>query len=282
MSDRLHAIVKALYIYPVKACAGQRVSILQFSDQGLITGDREWVVVDAAREVVWQGSHPRLALVQPRLSPGFLSLRGPEGLALTIPNLPVGGACQIKIWNGSLQQNEVLDGIEAGDAAAALLQQITGTALRLVRLGADAWARATVNQCHIASAASLAELNSAQASQGLPTAEIDRFRPNIVIADGPSPSSALDPFIEEYCTHLRWQDAGRVAQLSVLPEPCIRCIVPNVNPRTAMTDNQPLETVTRLSAQRHPGKPVYFGIYAHAQQAATLQEGAQLELELNF
>ncbi len=73
-----------------------------------------------------------------------------------------------------------------------------------------------------------------------------------------------------------------MAQLAVLSEPCIRCIVPNVDPHTAMTGDQPLATVTRLSADRHPGKPVYFGIYAHTQQAATLQEGAQLELELNF
>jgi uncharacterized protein YcbX len=107
-----------------------------------------------------------------------------------------------------------------------------------------------------------------------------RFRPNIVIADGPS--SPLDPFMEEYATQLCWMDAGRAANL-VVQEPCIRCTVPNVDPRTAtVSEHHPLETVAQLSAERHPGKPVYFGLYAHAQQTATLQEGALVELVLNF
>ncbi|MES2584513.1 MAG: MOSC N-terminal beta barrel domain-containing protein [Pseudomonadota bacterium] len=282
MSEVLHATVEALYIYPVKACAGQRVPRLQFSEQGLIDGDREWVVVNSDAEVVWQGSHPRLALVRPLLVPGLLHLDGPEGQALTVPNPPPGGRCQVKIWNGSLQRNEAFDGKDAGDAAAAWLLQVTGAALRLVHLDATGWVRDTVNHCHIASASSMAELNATLAQQGLPCTEVQRFRPNIVITDAPDSPAALDPFVEEYCTHIRWQDADRVAQMAVLAEPCIRCIVPNVNPHTAAMDNHPLETVTRLSAERHPGKPVYFGIYAHAQQSATLEEGAQLKMVLNF
>ena len=282
MSDVLLAVVDALYIYPVKACAGVRVPWLEFSPQGLIEGDREWVVVNADAEVVWQGSHPRLALVQPRLAPGLLHLDGPAGHALTLPDPPTGPACQIKIWDGTLQRNQVFDGTDAGDVASKWLQQATGADLRLVRLSGADWARATVNHCHIASASSLAELNAVQAQQGTVAAEMQRFRPNIVIASAPSSASTLDPFVEEYCTHLRWQDAGRLAQMAVQAEPCIRCIVPNVDPRTATVSDQPLATVSRLSAERHPGKPVYFGIYANAQQAATLHEGTQLELELNF
>ena len=280
MFDPMQVVVDALYIYPVKACAGLRVPSLQFSDQGLINGDRQWVVVNGEAEVVWQGSHPRLALVHPHTAPGFLHLSGPDGQTLTIPNPPPRDApCQVKIWNSSLQRNEIFDGIDAGDAAAALLKHITGAALRLVRLDATAWVRGTVNPCHIASNASMAELNAAQATQGLSAVEIGRFRPNIVISSG---QSELDPFVEEYCTQLRWQDAGRTALLAVQAEPCIRCIVPNVDLRTAAKGDQPLETVTRLSADRHPGQPAYFGIYARPQQAATLQQGAQLELVLNF
>lgn len=142
MSDVLHAVADALYVYPVKACAGLRVDQLQFSEQGLIAGDREWVVVNAdSGEVVWQGSHPRLALVHPRVAPGWLHLSGPEGRALAVPHPPRGAACQVKIWNSSLQCNEAFDGIDAGDAACAWLQNITGTALRLVRLEAAALAR---------------------------------------------------------------------------------------------------------------------------------------------
>jgi hypothetical protein len=279
MSDALHAVVDALYIYPIKACAGLRVPSLQFSDQGLIAGDREWVVVNRAAEVVWQGSHPRLTLVQPRVAPGLLHLNGPDGHALTLPSPPTGGACQVKIWNSSLQQNEVFDGLDAGDTASAWLQHMVGAELRLVWLAPAAWRREAVNPCHIASSTSLAEVNTALAQRGMPTAEIERFRPNIVITG--AESAALDPFVEEHCIRLQWQDAGRAAHM-VVREPCIRCVVPNVNPRTAAVDAQPLETVVRLSAERHPGKPAYFGIYAHATRAATLREGMQLELALNF
>jgi uncharacterized protein YcbX len=59
----LHAVVDALYIHPIKGCAGERVPALQFSAQGLIAGDRQWVVVNTDAQVVWQGSHPQLALV---------------------------------------------------------------------------------------------------------------------------------------------------------------------------------------------------------------------------
>ena len=37
MSDVLRAVVDALYIYPVKVCAGLRVHRLQFSAEGLVT-----------------------------------------------------------------------------------------------------------------------------------------------------------------------------------------------------------------------------------------------------
>ncbi|MEO7107684.1 MAG: MOSC domain-containing protein [Rhodoferax sp.] len=107
---------------------------------------------------------------------------------------------------------------------------------------------------------------------------MERFRPNIVIASG---SSTLDPFIEDYCNAMRWQDTTHTVHLKIRDH-CIRCIVPNVDPHDASVNSQTLETVTQLSAQRHPGKPVYFGIYAQAQQAATLRAGASIELTLRF
>lgn len=46
--------------------------------------------------------------------------------------------------------------------------------------------------------------------------------------------------------------------------------------------DEPLATVTRLSAQRHPGKSVYFGIYAALAGAAVLNVGATLTATLAF
>jgi hypothetical protein len=58
-----------------------------------------------------------------------------------------GGACQVKIWNGSLEQNETFNGIDAGDAAATWLHRVTRATLRLVQLDAAAWTRGAVNHC---------------------------------------------------------------------------------------------------------------------------------------
>lgn len=279
MSDNsLTAIVDALYIYPIKACAGLRVPYVEFTEEGLTKGDREWVIVNDVSEVVWQGSHPQLALVRPHVSPGLLHLSGPAGYAMTLSDPPTGAVCHVKIWNNALQCNEEFEGIDAGDRVCKWLGQIAGSYLRLVRLTASDWVRATPARCHITSTISLAELHAALAEQNLPPAEMERFRPNIVIANG---SMVLDPFIEDYCTAIRWLAATHAAEM-VVRENCIRCIVPNVDPNDATVNHHILETVTRLSAQRHPGMPVYFGIYAQPRQTAQLQSGATLELMLRF
>ncbi|MES2934541.1 MAG: MOSC N-terminal beta barrel domain-containing protein [Pseudomonadota bacterium] len=278
MDDMLHALVDALYIYPVKACAGLQVVQLDFTSQGMIEGDREWVVVNADAEVVWQGSHPRLALVKPSLSAEFLHLTAPGGLQVDVARQPAGAPCRIKIWNDVSKCNQVFDCIDAGDAAAALLQQATGAQLRLVWLDASVRLRDGVNQIHIVSSTSLAELNASLSARGLPAAELMRFRPNIVISDR---DAALEPFIEENLTQLHWQDGEQERHMSCT-SPCIRCVVPNVNLTTGELADEPLQTVSALSAQRHPGQPAYFGIYATAPPSACLRQHAALGLELDF
>jgi uncharacterized protein len=274
----MQVIVDSLHIYPIKSCAGLRVARLQFTDEGFIADDREWVVVNADSEVTWRGSHPKLALVKPIILSDTLRLTAVGHQQIDIAQHPEKPVCQIKRWNDTTKMHDVLDGVDGGDQAAAFLQAVTGADLRLVRLGAVAASRDTVNRCHIVSTSSMNALNSALKNGGSPAVDIYRFRPNVVVS---SLDETLEPFLEEAVTEWCWADEGRERKLSTA-ELCIRCVMPNVDPVTADVSEETLQTVTALSAARHQGKPVYFGTYANIMQAAVLREGAVLKAALNF
>ena len=79
------ATVSALFIYPIKSCAGVAVDVIEFDESGGAKGDREWAVVNEGLEVTWQGAFPRLALISPDVAgtglvlsaPGFVSISAP-------------------------------------------------------------------------------------------------------------------------------------------------------------------------------------------------------------
>ncbi len=63
---------------------------------------------------------------------------------------------------------------------------------------------------------------------------------------------------------------------------CVRCVVPDVHPDTALVSPATSQAIAALSAQRYPGEASYFGVYAKAQGAAPLTQGDVLEAELQF
>ena len=62
----VRATVSALFVHPVKSCAGVALSEAQLMDTGLDL-DRAWMVVDAAGRFVTQRELPRMALVRPQI-----------------------------------------------------------------------------------------------------------------------------------------------------------------------------------------------------------------------
>ena len=278
MQSTVEFSVSSLFLYPIKSCAGVRVDQLHFNAAGAVAGDRDWVVVNAASEVVWQGSHPRLALVSPEFRDDRLVLSAAAFGQIEVDRASADTRCDVKIWSEANGRHNVFPGYDAGDAAATFLSTVVAARVRLVRLAPAALARQGVSHAHVISLSSLAEVNAALTSCGQQAAEVERFRPNIVLTDHAEP---LPPFIEEHVVDLNWGSGEQTGRLSVLA-PCIRCVVPNVDPQTGLVAEEPLATVTRLSAQRHPGKPVYFGIYASAAGAAVLSAGATLVATLAF
>lgn len=270
MAD-LIARIAGLWRYPVKSCAGEAVSTLTLGADGWPEGDRGWGIVDAAGELTWMGAHPRLALVNARLLDGGLELEA-EGRVLAVPS-DAGAEVGVRGWNGERQAFDALQAWDAGDDAAALLRATTGERLRLVRLSPEAQRRPVLNALHLVGNGSL------QAWAGaLPHPLTDlaqRARPNLVLAaeDG----GDLPAFIEDILTEVR------ISTLTLhRTSPCVRCVMTSVDPTTGVPQPPALDALARLSAERAPGAPVQFGVYARGSGAGELRVGDPVALTLDF
>jgi len=270
MAD-LIARIAALWRYPVKSCAGEAVDSLQLDADGWPEGDRGWGIADAAGELTWMGAHPRLALVKTTLSAQGLQLEA-QGRSLTVA-LDGGEATTLRGWNGERQAFDLLPAWDAGDDAAALLRATTGERLRLVRLSAEAQRRPILNALHIVGDGSLRAWSEAMARPLNSPAQ--RARPNLLLrADD---DDVLPAFIEDILTE------ARIGALTLSrTTACVRCVVPTVDPATGEAQPPALEALTQLSAERAPGAPVQFGIYARGSGAGRLSVGDRVELSLNF
>jgi uncharacterized protein YcbX len=281
----LAAVATGLFLYPVKACAGVPVDALVLDARGGAAGDRGWAIVDAGGIVTWQGSHPRLALVAPRFvaahagSPADrLALAAPGLETVVVPPAPALSPCTVKIHNERTNRHDDFDATDAGDAVADWLERATGAALRLVRLGDAARTREGVNALHVVFESSIAAVDAELASDGAPRADRRRYRPNVVLGDADAP---LDPFIEESVESLSWQHQGVQTRLEVTA-PCVRCIVPDVDPATGIVAPATGHALAALSRRRRPGGPVVFGVYARGEAGARLALGDSAALTLAF
>jgi uncharacterized protein YcbX len=251
--------VSALVVYPIKSCAGVPVQRLDFSAAGRVAGDREWATTDADGVVTWQGAHPRLALVRPALTDGALQLHAPGMPPIAVPRDQGHWGCEVRLWNDALGRHEAFAAEEAGADVQAWLARVVGAPLRLVRLGEAALSRNALNPLHLVTRPSLQALAEHLRADGHETTHLmARLRPNLVIdADG----AALRAFDEEHVAQFEWPDAGAALEVA---GPCVRCVVPNVDPQTGRVGDQPLRSLAAMGAQRHPGRPVAFGVYARA------------------
>jgi len=263
----------ALYLYPIKACAGVPAEELLLDARGGAVGDRGWAVVDADGAVTWLGSHPRLALVQPAFAGAGLVLDAPGAASIATPDRLT--PCRVKIWSDVHARHETFEAADAGDAVAAWLREVVGAPLRLVRLSEAALAREGSNALHLVFTPSIAAVEAAwRPSSGMPL-DVRRFRPNIVLA---LPAGGNE-FLEESLAALAWQ--GEPGTRLEVTAPCIRCVVPNVDPASAQVDASLLDTLAGLSQRRREGGTA-FGVYARGAAGARLRVGEVARMEPAF
>ena len=269
MSRPARLEVAALWVYPVKSCAGiewPAGAALAVSARGPAL-DREWMVVDEAGRFVTQRDAPRLALVRCALEPGALVLGAPGAPALRIPLSPQGAGRRVQCWAAACEA------LDQGEAAAGWFGALLGAPRRLVRM-APGFERVVDPERSPARAltaftdgypflvigeTSLADLNR-RLAEPLP---MNRFRPNLVVRGAAA-------YAEDGWRRLR----GGGVEIELV-KPCDRCAVTTTDQATGARGPEPLATLARY--RRVPGG-VLFGQNGVHRGTGELRVGDPIEV----
>jgi uncharacterized protein YcbX len=256
----------ALFVHPIKSCAGIALAHAQLTRRGL-QHDRRWMVVDENGRFLTQRTLPAMALVRTQLSAGGLRIERDAMPPLELPFSQADGArIEIEVWShhgpavrhdaGSTWFTEAL-------GRPAQLVCMPDEIVRPVRseeaLPGDEVSFADGYPLLITSSSSLADLN--QRSNFL--TDVRRFRPNLVV------EGAL-PWAEDGWRRLRVGE--RIIRVTT---GCARCSIPGLDPDSATMTPEPLRTLARFRSRDHQ---VYFGVNAVPDDAGAIAVGDAVEV----
>src|SRR6185369_5714272 len=240
----------AIFIYPVKSCAGISLDRAEVVARGLAF-DRRYMLVDRSGSFVSQREKPQLCLVETALDGASIVLSSAGRPALRLPrelSEQVTERRPYELWNssglglrhpeGSRWFSELLD--DEVDLLFMPDSERRDVNPQRARPG-DIVSFADGYPLLLLSDASLSDLNSRLAAP----VSMRRFRPNLVI-------SGCEPYAEDQLTSLR---IGAVSFRGV--KRCPRCAVVSVDPETAAIDKEPLRTLARYRLQ---DGQVWFGM----------------------
>ena len=261
-SSTLEARLSALYVHPIKSCAGIAVGEALLVETGL-EFDRAWMVVDAQGEMLTQREWPQLALVAPTLRSQDMVLRAPGMLALHLRLDTVEAPTRVRVWD------DVVKAFDMGALTAQWFSDYLGRKVQLVRFDpeqqrlSDAhWTGAVQAEnafadgypLLVANRASLADLNQRLAACGQAAVGMERFRPNLVL-------EGLQPWDEDHIDEIEIDADGGLVRLKLV-KPCTRCSIPNVDPATGQTSNEPGDTLAGFRADPRMDGALTFGMNA--------------------
>ncbi|WP_373184003.1 MOSC domain-containing protein [Halomonas campaniensis] len=255
--------ITQLNIYPVKSLGGIALNEAELTAEGL-AHDRRWMVVDDIGRFVTQRQLPAMASVRVTLEPDALVLTHPEASSLRVP-LEAGERSRLPVYVWEDRCDALDEGAEAREWLGAVLGDVKGSGLRLVRFAPDH--RRPVEPHHLApgerahtafadgypllvvSEGSLGEVNRRLAAKGLDPVPMSRFRPSLVVDDA-------NPFAEDGWDTLAAADgAWRLG----LRKPCQRCKITTVDQQSGViaVPGEPLRTLVEMNNRLAPGG--YFG-----------------------
>ena len=232
--------VSQLAIYPVKSCGQISLTDCELDRFGL-NMDRRWMLVDENGKFLSQRLLPRMCLIMPTL----LNV----GVLLDAPKMP---SIEIKMADAKSSKNVIVWGdnctaLDCGDLAANWLTKFLEKKCRLVffpddeirqvdqeyALPNDITAFSDGFPFLLTSEASLEELNHRiqQTNSNQANIEMRRFRPNIVV-------SGCEPFAED-----NWSKIQIGEILLRIVKPCSRCVIPSINPESAIREDEPTKTL---------------------------------------
>jgi len=253
--------LNAIFIYPIKSVTGLQVNAWEVTETGL-KYDRQWMLIDKQQQFLSQRHAPKMALIKTQIKDQQLIVTAPkqEDLILSLEPAQSSATVIATIWHD--QCSAQLINSEADQWFSDFLQmpcRLVYQAKNSIRTVDQKYALTNDQTSFsdgfpflITSEASLALLNQ-QMSLNL---TMQRFRPNLVITDCPS-------YAED-----TWRKIS-IGQINFrLPKPCSRCSVPQINPKTAKSDKEPLRTLSRTRKWQNQ---VYFGQNALHDQQGQLQ-----------
>ena len=244
--SKLH--LSGIYRYLVKSLAGESLEQSRLDAFGLQM-DRRWMLVDAEGGFLSQRELPRMALINPRLTPEGLRLQAPDRSELVVrrPALEA-ERFKVSVWKDQCAAQL------ADPEADAWLSDYLGQSCRLVYMPEESLRRVDPRYAEpddraafsdgfpllLISQASLDDLNG-RLEHPLP---MSRFRPNLVV-------EGCEPYAEDGWRRIR------IGELTLrVVKPCSRCKITTVDPYTGETGAEPLKT---LAGYRRRGNQVYFG-----------------------
>ena len=269
----VQATISRLFVYPVKSCAGIEVQEALLTETGLDL-DRAWMVVDEAGAFVTQREQPLMALIQPQLKHSEMILRAPGMLALHLAIDGVEQATKVSVWDEEVAAydmgdiaaqwfSDFLSLTEQGlPAAQAPQYRLTRFDPEQVRLSNLQWTQGVeaLNQFGdgfallVLGQASVDEFNQRLQATGGSAVQVQRFRPNIVLA-------GLQAHDEDRVGTLHVSTAEGVALLKPV-KPCPRCSIPNIDPATALSSPVVGDMLQSYRQDARLGGAVTFGMNA--------------------
>jgi uncharacterized protein YcbX len=265
--------VAGLFIYPVKSLRGVALPAAELDAMGF-AGDRRFMVVDDSGKFVTQRTHARMARIATALGGGKLTLSAESFGSVSVPTAPDPAAPlrSVSIW-----KHEGLLAEDGGADASRWLSDFLGQSVHLVRIGPK-FHRAVLKQAArpgdlyafndgapilVTSEASLDALNDRIQENGGEPVPMDRFRPNLVLADCPAFAEDTAPALRIGALVLR--NAGKSD----------RCIVTTTDQRSGERGKEPLRTLATF--RRDPAldpTAVYFGVnYINESKQGVIRAG---------
>ena len=257
--------VSELYLYPIKSARGIPLERAELDERGF-RHDRRWMLVDADGRFISQREAHRLALVDVALAGDALLVSAPGMPALRVACAARGAPERCTIWH------DVVAAESVSGVADEWFSTFLSLSCRLLHMPDESHRivnRAYVKQERLVGFAdaypllvigqgSLDLLNQKLNAQGERALPMQRFRPNIVVAES-------RPHEED-----EWRQI-RIGEIDVdVVKPCERCVITTVDIDSATAGREPLRT---LAGYRKQGSKVLFGQNAVHRQLGSLSIG---------
>lgn len=258
---------RSLHLYPLKSGSSVDVKTAMVFHDGL-RDDRRMMAVSENGRFLTAREYPKLLKVFCTVDGDMVSLSAAGSEEVTFRRMPPEG----KEYRSATIWQDRVDLWDAGDIAADWLSRFIGHPCRLLHQGpltrrALGGFAGFVNLADTApilliSEASLAKLNEYLVT----TAEMARFRPNIVIRGG-------SPFQEDEWALLR---IGGVEFEAI--GPCSRCKMTTLDPETSdeRPGSEPLATLSRI--RRGLDGEAYFGEFLRPRSVGRIHVGDQVTI----